>query len=287
MPRRRLIINFAPTGAVADHRRNPSVPITREQIVQSVADAAKLGATIAHLHVRGEDGSASCDPGRFGELFSAIRAHPDCRHVVLCASTSGRHGQTQEQRAAVLELPANVRPEMASLTLGSVNFPTAVSVNSPDTIRYLAQRMKEQGVKPELEVFDVGMIEFSRVLIAEGLLSPPHYFNIILGNLSSLQARPEHLALALTSLPDHSLVSIGGIGRHQRTAIAWGITAADGIRIGLEDNLWREWEPDKVPASNTDLVTGALAITHAMGRSVATHEEVRERLGLRLNHGAA
>jgi len=176
---------------------------------------------------------------------------------------------------------------MASLTLGSVNFPTTASVNAPDTIRYLAHRMKQQGVKPELEVFDIGMIEFARVLIAEGLLTPPHYFNLILGNVSGLQARPEHLAIALTSLPEHSLLSVGGIGRHQRTATAWGITAADGIRIGLEDNLWVEWEPDKVPASNADLVDTALAISNAMGRAVATAEEVRERLGLRQSYGAA
>ncbi len=280
MSRQPLIVNFAPTGAVADNKKNPLVPLTLDRTVEDVAAVARLGASIAHLHVRNEDASPSCDPHRFAELFGALRKQPDCGSLIICASTSGRHGQTKEQRAAVLELPEAVRPEMASLTLGSVNFTNGVSVNAPDTIRYLAHRMKQQAVKPELEVFDIGMIEFARVLISEGLLTPPFYFNLILGNISGLQAKAEHLGFALSCLPDQSIVSVGGIGRNQIDANALGITVADGIRTGLEDNLWTTWEPAKIPASNIDLVNASLRMAKAFGRIIADPFKVRERLGL-------
>jgi len=180
----------------------------------------------------------------------------------------------------VLDLPAAVRPDLASLTLGSVNFPNGVSVNAPDTIRYLAHRMKQQGVKPELEVFDIGMIEFAKALISEGLLAPPFYFNLILGNVSGLQAKPEHVEFALRCFPDESIVSVGGIGRHQVEASALGTMMADGIRTGLEDNLWATWDPVKVPASNVDLVTASLRFAEALRRNVAAPSQVRERLRL-------
>jgi uncharacterized protein (DUF849 family) len=280
MPGQPLIVNFAPTGAIADNTRNPNVPLTRERIVEDVSVAARLGASIAHLHVRDGNASPSCDPAHFADLFSALRSHPDCSAVILCASTSGRHGQTKEQRASVLDLPAAVRPDMASLTLGSVNFPNGVSVNAPETVRYLAQRMKQQGVKPELEVFDIGMIEFAKVLISEGLLAPPFYFNLILGNVSGLRAKPEHVEFALRCLPDESIVSLGGIGRSQVEASALGTTMADGIRTGLEDNLWAAWDPVKVPASNSELVTASVKLAEAIHRDVAEPLQVRKRLRL-------
>jgi 3-keto-5-aminohexanoate cleavage enzyme len=274
-----LIVNLAPTGAVADHIRNPHVPVTLDRIVEDVAAAARLGAAIAHLHVRNEDASPSCDPVRFGALLGALRAHSDCGGLLLCASTSGRHGQTPEERAAVLELPPAIRPDMASLTMGSLNFPGGASVNTPETIRYLARRMQAQGVKPELEIFDLGMIEFARTLIGEGLLTPPYYFNIILGNVGGLQASAQHLGYALSLLPDRSIACLGGIGRSQFQANALGMVAADGIRVGLEDNLWAGWSP-KIPATNTGLLSASRRVATALGRAFATPAEVHERLRL-------
>jgi uncharacterized protein (DUF849 family) len=280
MPRHPLIVNFAPTGAIADNTRNPNVPVTRERIVEDVSAAVRLGASIAHLHVRDGNASPSCDPSHFADLFGALRSDPNCSTVILCASTSGRHGQTKEQRAAVLDLPAAVRPDMASLTLGSVNFPSGVSVNALDTIRYLAERMKQQGVKPELEVFDIGMIECAKALISEGLLEPPFYFNLILGNVSGLQAKPDQVEFALRCLPDESIATVGGIGRSQVEATALGTKMADGVRTGLEDNLWAAWDPAKVPASNVGLVTASLQFAAALGRDVAGPLQVRKRLRL-------
>lgn len=274
-----LIINLAPTGAVADHRKNPNVPITREAIVSDVVACAQLGASIAHLHVRHDDGTPANDPRLFGELIEALREHTDGRDLVLCATTSGRHGQTKEQRAAVLNLPGPMHPDTASLTLGSLNFVNGAGVNAPDTIRYLVDQMNLNGVKPELEVFDVGMIEFAKVLIKEGRLVSPYYFNIILGNIDGLQATAQHLGFAMSTLPDHSIVSVGGIGRFQAAANALGLAVAHGVRVGLEDNLWMGWKT-RTPADNPSLVKRISTAACALNREISSPVQTRELLGL-------
>jgi len=276
---RPLIINLAPTGAVADAAKNPAVPITAERIVDTVAACATLGASIVHLHVRHADGSPSCDPRDFEAVLGPLRAMPETRGLVMCATTSGRHGQTLDQRTAVLELPADLRPDMASLTLGSVNFATGASINLPDDIRRLTDRMNDAGVKPELEVFDLGMIEFAKVLIREGRLKPPYYVNLLLGNISGLQATPLHLGTALAALPDGAIISTGGIGRHQLTATTLGAVSCDGVRIGLEDNLWAD--ANRTPATNEGAVQRIRDLCVTLGRPVATAVETRAKLGLR------
>ena len=280
-----LIINLAPTGAVADHTKNSNVPITGEAIAADVAACAEAGAAIVHLHVRDDEGQASSDPQRFASLIARLRASSATRDLVICASTSGRHGQSLVERAAVTSLPAAQRPDMASLTLGSLNFVGGASVNAPDTIRYLASQMQENAVKPELEIFDLGMIEFAKVLIREGLIKPPYYFNIILGNVAGLRADIGHLSFALQSLPQPSIASVGGIGRAQSHASALGAVAAGGVRVGLEDNLWSDWHL-KTPATNVGLVERTAAIARAVGREIAAPSHVREILGLRTARAA-
>ena len=274
-----LIINLAPTGAVADHRKNPNVPIAVDTIAAAVAASAREGASIAHLHVRDSEGRPSCEPALYAALLGRLRADPDCRDLVLCASTSGRHGQTPEQRAAVLALPPEVRPEMASLTLGSLNFPTGPSVNAPDTIRFLADEMTRFGVKPELEIFDLGMVEFAKTLIAEGRLRPPYYFNIILGNIGSLACDVRHLGLVIGLLPQPCIVSIGGVGRHQAAANALGLACADGVRVGLEDNLWESWAMRR-PATNPGLVGRIARQAAAFERPISAASQTRAVLDL-------
>ena len=273
-----LIINLAPTGAVANAARNPAVPITAGRIVETVAACAELGVTMAHLHVRHADGSPSCDPRHFEAVLGPLRAVRATRDLILCATTSGRHGQTLEQRTAVLRLPEGLRPDMASLTLGSVNFVTGASVNAPDDIRRLVDRMNDAGVKPELELFDLGMIEFAKVLIREGRLKPPYYFNLLLGNISGLQATPLQLGTALAGLPEGSIVSAGGIGRYQLAATALGAVSCDGVRIGLEDNLWVDAR--RTPATNEGAVKRMRDLCATLGRPIATIAEVRARLDL-------
>jgi 3-keto-5-aminohexanoate cleavage enzyme len=274
-----LIINLAPTGAVADARKNPAVPVDNAAIADAVAECAAAGATVCHLHVRDDAAAPSCDPSRFADLIGRIRGRPGGSDLVLCATTSGRHGQSLEDRAAVLSLPREVRPDLASLTLGSLNFPTAASVNAPDTIRFLADRMKECDVKPELEIFDVGMIEFAKILIAEGRIVPPFYFNLLLGNVGSLACSVEHLGFAMGQLPQPAIVSVGGIGRHQAAANALGVVAAGGVRVGLEDNLCADWAT-RSPATNLQNVERVVRLAREMGRPVATAAEARSALGL-------
>jgi 3-keto-5-aminohexanoate cleavage enzyme len=276
---RPLIINLAATGAVADLGKNPNVPVTVPRIIEDVAACAMLGVGIAHLHVRDGAGAPSCDPALFSAVIAGLRARRETRDLVLCATTSGRHGQSLEQRCAVLGLPKPVRPEMASLTVGSLNFPSGASVNAPDTIRALAAAMREAEVKPELEIFDLGMIEFAKVLIGEGLVAPPYYFNLILGNIGGLGSTVQHLAFAVTLLPENSIVSVGGIGRSQTEAIAIGIAAGYGVRTGLEDNLWADPKTRR-PATNAGLVGHATAIASAIGRPIAGIDQTRAILGL-------
>jgi uncharacterized protein (DUF849 family) len=276
---RPLIVNLAATGAVADAGKNPGVPITVPRIIEDVVACAMQGIGIAHLHVRDGAGAPSCDPALFADVIAGLRARPETRDLVLCTTTSGRHGQSLEQRSAVLRLPRPVRPEMASLTLGSLNFPNGASVNAPDTIRALAAAMAEAEVKPELEIFDLGMIEFAKALISDGLVAPPYYFNLILGNIGALRSTVQHLAFAVTLLPENSIVSVGGIGRSQAEAIALGIAAGYGVRTGLEDNLWADAKTRR-PATNAGLVAQATAIAAAVGRPIADIAQTRAILGL-------
>jgi len=274
-----LIVNLAPTGAVSDCTRNPNVPITEEAIVRDLEICSALGATVAHLHVRADDGAPCSDPERYQSLIEHIRNTGFGRELVLCVSTSGRHGQTLEQRAAVLDLVGPTKPNMASLTLGSLNFARDVSINSPDTIRQLARRMLEKGIKAELEIFDLGMVHFAKALIREGLLQPPHYFNLILGNPAGAQMECGDIAALTNHLPEDSIWSLGGIGRQQKPAVALGCVMAAGIRIGLEDNLWQAGHPG-LPTTNIALLRWARALAETYGRPIATAAETRGMLGL-------
>jgi uncharacterized protein (DUF849 family) len=273
-----FMVNIAPTGAVANAAKNPHVPLTVDRVASDVATAAREGASIAHLHVRNSDGAPSSDPRLFEQLLRAIRKDPACADLVLCVTTSGRHGQTMQQRTAVLELQGAARPDMASLTLGSVNFRTGTSVNEPETVRDLVDRMNAADVKPELEIFDTGMIEFAKTLIAEGRLHPPYYFNLFVGDVGDLSADEQTLRLVFEGLPPDSIVSLAGIGRFQKAAMALAAACADGARVGLEDNLWMDGS--NTPATNEALVRHVVAVATAAKRPVAVPAWTRERLGL-------
>ncbi len=273
-----FILNVALTGAVADHTKNPNVPIRIDDIVAQALACRAAGAAIGHFHVRDDLGRPSADPQKFGEIFARLRANPATGGMLLCASTSGRHGQTLDQRAAVLDLPAEIRPDMASLTLGSLNFVTGASVNDHDTVRRLAERMLKAGVKPEFEVFDLGMAVFLSRLVEEGLAQGTCYVNVLLGNLSSALADPTHLGVILSALPPGSIVAVAGIGRYQMQANMLGLAVADGARVGLEDNLWLDRH--RTPATNPGLVARLAEIARQAQRPIATPEEIRGRLGL-------
>ncbi|MBA5636233.1 3-keto-5-aminohexanoate cleavage protein [Duganella sp. LX20W] len=272
-----LIINLAPTGMVPTRAMSPHVPLAPEEVVEDVTRCAALGAAMVHLHARAPDGTPTEDPAIYGRMIGALRAAaPD---LVVVTSTSGRLVREVEKRAASLFLEGDLRPDMASLTLGSMNFATTASVNEPQTIIRLAQLMQERGIKPELEVFDLGMVNFAKILIDKGLLEPPYYFNILLGNPGTAQATLMHLAAIVADLPPQSYWSLAGLGRFQARATALGVVMGHGVRIGLEDNLWLDQERT-VLATNAQYVQRIVAQAQAMGRPVATPRAVRTMLGL-------
>lgn len=276
-----LIINLAPTGMVPTRAMSPHVPLQPDEVVRDVSRCAALGASMFHLHARAADGTPTEDPAVYRDMISAIRAAAP--QVVIVTSTSGRLVQDVEQRAASLYLDGALKPDMASLTLGSMNFATTASVNAPHTISRLAGIMLERGIKPELEVFDLGMVNYAKILIDKGLLQAPYYFNILLGNPGTAQATLLHLATIIGDLPPQSYWSLGGIGRFQARANALGVALGHGVRVGLEDNLWLD-DGRTALATNAQYVQRCVAQAQALGRAVATPAQVRAMLGLAERH---
>lgn len=274
-----LIINLAPTGMIPTKAQTPYVPISSTEIAEETIACAKLGVSMVHLHARDEHGLPTTDANLFAEIVSKIRENNS--EIIITATTSGRKVTDVEQRASSLYLEHDLRPDMASLTLGSMNFASEASVNSPATIMRLAEIMQNKGIRPELEVFDLGMINFAKILIDKGLIAPPYYFNILLGNPATAQATMLHLATMVNELPHESIWAVAGIGRFQTRANALGVVLGDGVRVGLEDNLWFDQERTKL-ATNPMLIHRITAQAHSLGRPIATALEVRQRLGLQI-----
>lgn len=274
-----FILNTAFTGAVSDKSKNPNVPYTVDEIVADAKRCVGHGTAIGHFHVRTDEGAPTNDPDRYARLIAGLRSEDSLKDLIVVASTSGRHGQTIEERCAVLKLPMDERPDMGSLTLSSLNFATGPSVTSPDGIRKLAETMLACGVKPELEVFDLGMLSFAHQLIHEGLIEGPFYINIILGNQSGAMPRIATVAALMSELPENAIVSFGGIARHQVAAHRYAVAVAGGARTGLEDNL--VLDRNRTLADNATLTQRLAAMATSAQRSIATAREVRDHLGLK------
>lgn len=272
-----FIINMACTGVIPTRSMSPHVPISHSEIVDEVARCLALGVQMVHLHARDEEGVQSAEPERYGRLVEAIRTLPGGRELIIGVTTSGRKDASFEARSRVLDLEGDARPDMASLTLSSLNFVQSASINSPDTIRQLSRRMLERNIKPELEVFDVGMANFARVLLNEGLIRAPLYVNVLLGNIAGAQPDLIQVAAILAALPPGCIVSIAGLGRFQLGANALGLLVADGVRVGLEDNLWRD-SARTVHASNADLVARVIAQGALLERQPLPVADLRQRL---------
>jgi 3-keto-5-aminohexanoate cleavage enzyme len=272
-----LIVNLCPTGMVPTRADSAHVPLTPAEVAADVRRCADAGAAIAHIHPRDAAGRPTLDPAIAAAFIRSVRA--EAPEIVVCITTSGRVDPELAARATVLDLEGDARPEMASLTLGSLNFPKQASINAPETIQGLARRMGERGIVPEWEIFDFGMLDYGLYLRERDLLPDPVYANILLGSLGTLRATPLNLALIVERLPVGATWAAAGIGRYQfgmnRLAIAMG----GGVRVGLEDNLWFD-EARTDPASNPRLVERLVSIGRAMGREPATPEQVRRRLGI-------
>jgi uncharacterized protein (DUF849 family) len=272
-----LIINVAPTGMVPTRRDSPHVPLTPDEVAADVRRCRDLGASIVHVHPRDAAGEPTTSQRRAAEFIVAVRSVvPD---IVICITTSGRRQPDFESRAGVLDLETPHRPELASLTLGSLNFPKQASINAPATISGLAQRMKDRGIVPEWEIFDFGMLDYAAYLRERGLLGDPVYVNLLLGSLGTLAANPLNLALLVERLPPGATWAAAGIGRFQFAMNRLAIAMGGHVRVGLEDNLW--FDDDRAElATNPRLVERLVRVARAMGREPATPGAVRARLGL-------
>jgi len=272
-----LVISLALTGMVPRRADNANVPLTPEEIAADAARGVAAGARVLHVHAR----EPNEDPSPRAEVFADVmrRVRQAAPEALVCATTSGRTHNTFEARSAALTLQGELKPDLASLTLGSMNFPKQASVNSPQMIEQLAVAMRDRGILPELEVFDMGMLDYAHYLIGKGILRPPFVFNLILGSLGTLAATPLNLALMVERLPANAFWSAAGIGRFQFRMNALGILSGGHARTGLEDNLYMDADKSD-PATNERLVKRIAGLALAAGRPLASFEEARALLGL-------
>ena len=264
---KKLILNFTPTGMVPTQAMTPHVPIESNAIIEQVHEVYDVGITLVHLHARENDtGEPTWRKEIYGHIMEGIRKH--CPDLPLCISLSGRNFNEFEKRSESLEL----YPDMGSLTLSSLNFSQQASVNTPDMIQKLAAKMQTFGVHPELEVFDMGMIHYGLYLIKKGLLQPPFYWNIIAGNVAGMQTDLLEMGLAVKQLPENSIWAFGGIGKQQLAANMLAIASGGGVRTGLEDNIYYDYDK-KILATNLTLVKRIHALANLAERPVMSPSE--------------
>ena len=272
-----LVVNVCLTGMVPSKGQTTLVPVTVEEIIEDAARVRDAGAQIVHIHARETDGRPTWKASVFERILTGIRRErPD---LVCCVTTSGRHWTDLERRSEVLFLTGPAKPDLASLTLGSMNFMTGPSVNSMETIQRLAEIMSENGIRPELEVFDVGMIGVAKYLERKGVLAGRKYFNLLLGNLGTLPATIGNLWAMVQALPQDSVWSAAGLGVFQLPMNVAAVVAGGGVRLGIEDNVFYDFQRTR-RASNEDLVRRVVRIAEECQRPLATPHQVRQMLGL-------
>lgn len=271
----KVIITAAVTGSRPTKEMNPAVPYSPEEIAQAAIDCCHAGAAIAHIHVRDpQTGMPSFKIEYFQEVMERVRAECD---MLLNLTTSGYHLQGPdiiEQRLG----PVALQPEICSLDIGSVNFIDGVFVNPPEWGRAAAERMREQGVKPEIEVFDVGHIYQALDFIDQGLIDAPPYFQLCMGIKWGIEATPENLRFMQTKIPAEACWSVLGVGRSQFPMITLGVLMGGHIRVGFEDNLYLK--KGVLAENNAQCVKAAVDLVKSLQREVATPAEAREILGI-------
>jgi len=278
-----LIVNFTPTGMIPTKEMTPHVPIAVEEIVEDIHRAVDIGITMVHLHARdAATGKSTYKAEVYGQIIAGIRSF--CQDLVVCVSLSGRSITEFEKRAEALQLEGALKPDMGSLTLSSLNFNREASVNSPDMIQRLAGEMKSRGIVPELEAFDAGMINYAKYLESKGLLEPPHYFNLLLGNIACAQADLLHVGIMIRDLPGNSFWALAGIGDYQLMMNSVAIVSGGGVRVGLEDNIWYDKARTKL-ATNSELLVRIHRLAEASERKVMSPSDFRKLLNLQSGHG--
>jgi len=261
------IINFTPTGTQTT-RDNSFAPLLPNEIIEEVHSANELGISIVHLHARDEETNNTYKKEVYQKIIEGIKKH--CPDLLICVSLTGRNFPELENRTEVLQL----HPDMGSLTMSSLNFPSGASINQPDMILSLIKEMDKYGVQPEIECFDTGMLNYTNYIISKNILKPPYHINVILGNIYNGQCDFGTLSSIKSNLPANSYTCLGGIGSQQLKSTTYGLLDFDGIRIGLEDNLYYK---DKEKATNIELLKRAHRIMNELDITHYTSNELRQR----------
>ncbi len=278
-----LIINFTPTGMIPTKDMTHHVPISVSEIIEDVHAAFEIGITMVHLHARDEStGEPTYRAEVYRRIIEGIRKFS--KDLVICVSLSGRTFKEFEKRAEPLQIDGDLKPDMGSLTLSSVNFNFEDSMNSPKMIQSLAREMKQRGIFAELEAFDAGMINYAKYLERKGLLDPPHYFNLLLGNIACALADLLHLGVMVRDLPPHSFWSVAGIGNAQLMMNSIAVAFGGGVRVGLEDNIWYDHKRTRL-ARNIDLIRRIHTLADANERQIMLPSEFRSLLNLENGYG--
>lgn len=267
----KLIITAALTGAEVTKEQQPNLPVTPDEIAQAALECYNAGASIVHVHARDKDGNPTQDYDVYKEIKEKIEA---LCPIIVQPSTGGAVWHTPDQRLQPVEL----KPEMATLSCGTCNFGPDVFMNSEEFIEKFARRMAELGVKPEIEVFERGMIENAKMLIKKGILKGPLHFDFVLGVPGACPGTPEDLMHMVRQLPEGSTWTVAGIGRSETPLAVMAIIMGGNVRVGFEDNVY--YSKGVLAKSNAELVERVVRISKEIGREVATPDEARQILGL-------
>ena len=243
----RLPINFCPTGMLPTKANTPHVPVSTAEIIEQTQDAYEQGISIVHLHARDHEQKPSWQPEIYRDIVEGVRKY--CPGLVICLSTSGRDFPEFEKRSAAIEL----KPDMCSLTLSSLNFYRNASVNSPDMINQLLGKMIEYGVHPEFECFDLVMVHYGKYLMQKHELDGPCYWNLIFGNIAGMQATLSQLATSVGEIPPNHYLALGGIAKAQLAVTSTAVAMGLGVRNGLEDHIWFD-KSNQLLATNRSLL---------------------------------
>lgn len=269
----KTIITVAPTGAWPTKKDNPNIPMTPKEIAEDVYECYKAGAAIAHLHMRDDEGKGTMNKEKFEETVALIREKCD---IIINLTTSGDLHATDETRQAHLK---SIRPEMASYDCGSMNWMhKSVFLNTPDFLEKLGKTMLEYNVKPEIEIFDAGMIYNAKYYVKKGILKEPLHYQFVLGAAGGMPATVENLVFLKNLIPANSTWSALGIGRGHVPIMLAAIALGGHVRVGMEDNIM--FKKGELAQSNAQFVTRAANLIRESGNEVATPDDARKILGL-------
>lgn len=273
----KVIITAALTGSAPTRTQNPAIPYTPQEIAASAIDCWKAGAAIAHIHVREpETGAPSSRSELFEEVVATIRQECD---ILINLTTTGFHLKGSPEDLYETRLaPISLKPDLGSLDIGTLNFRGGVFVNPPEWGQLAAKRMRNAGVKPEIEVFEPGHISQAADLIEQGFVDNPPYFQLCMGVRYGIPASLENLMFMRSQLPENARWSVLGVGKRQLAMITMAILMGGHVRVGFEDNLYLR--KGVLASSNAEMVTMAVRLVEQLQRDVATPQEARKILGI-------